>query len=532
MAISTLFAGVSIRFSLRPLREFFAFFAVNVLTFLSKSKDFNREGCKERSQSSQRNKLRHCTFRAQYLVALLVLWSSIGMAESNLVPPTAVITHVTVINPGTSSIRKDQTVVIRGEHIVAVTDTAKFVPIQMVQVIDGTGQYLIPGLWDMHVHSAFGDWFPGGRDIILPLFIANGVTGVRDMGGDIPALMQWRKETATRQIVGPRMVISGPMLDGYLPDGKLRFPSSVPVTTPESAAAAVDSLKAQGVDFIKVQSVISHDAYLAAAAEAHKQGLPIVGHVPDKVRLREVLEAGQKSVEHLMGIFEGCSTEEDKFIQGQGSLKLLLTTQDQRRCDALVKLLAQNQTWQVPTLAWQRGGTFLDQRDLKHQPLDKYVPAYWRDVTWKRFTDQMMPDLLHDPLSLRQQYFAANLKMVGAMHRAGVPFLAGTDAAPGVYIMPGFSLHDELANFVEAGFTPMEALQTATSNPAKFVGMENSLGSIEPGKIADLVLLGGDPLVDIKNTQKINAVFVNGLFLDRAALDSLLIQVEATAKQR
>ena len=472
------------------------------------------------------------SFRAPWLAAVLVLLTSLGMAQSNLVPPTAVITHVTVINPGTSSIRKDQTVVIAGDHIVAVTEAAKYQPAKNMRVIDGRGQYLIPGLWDMHVHAAFGDWFPGGRQIILPLFIANGVTGVRDMGGDVPVLMQWRKEIATNQIIGPRMVISGPMLDGYLPDGKLRFPSSVPVTTTESAVAAVDSLKNQGVDFIKVQSVISHDAYLAAASEAHKQGLPIVGHVPDKVRLKEVVEAGQKSIEHLMGIFEGCSTEEDKFIQGQGNLKLLLTTQDQPRCDVLIKLLVQNQTWQVPTLAWQRGGTFLDQRDLKHQPLDKYVPAYWRDVTWKRFSDQMMPDLLRDPLSLRREYFADNLKMVGAMHHAGVPYMAGTDAAPGVYIMPGFSLHDELANLVEAGFTPMEALQTATSNPAKFLGIERSLGSIEPGKIADLVLLRADPLVDIQNTQKISAVIANGRTFDRESLDNLLKQVETAAKQQ
>src|SRR5437588_10203637 len=172
------------------------------------------------------------------------------------------------------------------------------------------------------------------------------------------------------------------MLDGYLPNSKLRFPSSIAITTLASAVAAVDLLKKQGVDFIKVQSVISHDAYLAAAAEAHKQGLPIVGHVPDKVHIKQVVETGQKSIEHLMGIFEGCSTEEDKFIQGQGNLKLLLTTQDQPGCDSLIKLLAQNQTWQVPTLAWQRGGTFLDQRDLKHDPLDKYVPAYWREGTW------------------------------------------------------------------------------------------------------------------------------------------------------
>ena len=444
--------------------------------------------------------------------------------------PPIVISHATVINPGTSSVLPNRMVVVIDDRIVSVSDGATSEAPKHARVIDANGQFLIPGLWDMHVHSAFGDWFPGGRDIILPLFIANGVLGVRDMGGDIPVLQQWRKEIGEGRMIGPRMVISGPMLDGYLPDGKLRFPSSVAVTTPASAVAAVDSLKAQGVDFVKVQSVISHDAYLAAAAEAHKQGLPIVGHVPDKVRIREVVEAGQKSIEHLMGIFEGCSTDEDKFIKGEGNLKLLLTTQDQQKCSALAKLLATNETWQVPTLAWQRGGTFLDQLDWKHQPLDKYVPAYWRDVSWRRFNDQMMPDLLRDPLPLRQDYFTRNLQMVGALRRAGVLFMAGTDTAPGIYVMPGFSLHDEMANFVEAGFTPMEALQTATSNPAKFLGTEATSGSIEPGKIADLVLLRANPLEDIRNTRAITFVITRGRVFDRAALDQILAKVESTAE--
>ena len=473
------------------------------------------------------------SLRVALLVWFCLLFALHTTAQTKKAPVQIAITHVTVINPGTSSVRPDATVVITGDRITGVSSETEFQLPKNARVIVGRGQYLIPGLWDMHVHSAFGDWFPGGRDIILPLFIANGVTGVRDMGGDIPVLFAWRKQIAEGRIIGPRMIISGPMLDGYLPDGKsLRFPSSIAVTTPESAIAAVDSLKAQGVDFIKVQSEISHDAYIAAAAEAHKQGLPIVGHVPDKVRLAETVAAGQKSIEHLMGIFEGCSAEEDKFISGQGDLKLMLSTYDQPRCDALIALLAKTQTWQVPTLAWQRGGTFLDQRDLKHQPLDKYVPAYWRDVTWRRFTDEMMPDLLKDPLELRQEYFARNLQMVGAMHRAGVPFMAGTDTAPGVYIMPGFSLHDELANFVEAGFTPMEALQTATSNPAKFLGIESSFGSIETGKTADLVLLSANPLDDIRNTQKINCVLANGRLFDRAALDHILAEVEKSGKQQ
>jgi imidazolonepropionase-like amidohydrolase len=466
------------------------------------------------------------------LLLVAFLGSAVAFTKSADTPPI-VIAHITVIDPGTQSIRSDRTVMVEGARITAVADAASFRAPKFARVIDAHGHYLIPGLWDMHVHSAFGNWFPGGREIILPLFVANGVTGVRDMGGDLPILLDWRKQIATGVIIGPRMIVSGPMLDADLPDGKgLRFPSSIAVTTPSSAVAAVDSLKAQGADFIKVQSEISHDAYLAAAAEAHRVGLPIVGHVPDTVRLSEVIAAGQKSVEHLMGIFEGCSTEEDKFVHGQGTLRMLLSTQDPARCDALIRLLAEHQTWQVPTLAWQRGGEFLDQFDWKHPPLAQYVPAYWRDVTWTRFKEQMMPDLQHDPLALRQEYFAKNLQMVGAMHRAGVPFLAGTDTAPGIYVLPGFSLHDELANFVEAGFTPMESLQTATSNPAKFLGVESSYGSVESGKVADLVVLSANPLNDIHNVGEISAVIANGRLFLRADLDQMLAGVERAAKSQ
>lgn len=471
---------------------------------------------------------RHLTSLFACLIVLLAISSAQPQPASG---STIVIAHVTIINPGAGTVSPDQTVVITGAKITSVAPSAGLTIPKNARVLDAHGQFLIPGLWDMHVHSAFGDWFPGGREVILPLFIANGVTGVRDMGGDVPVLFKWRKQIAAGDIVGPRIVVSGPMLDGYLPGNKLRFPSSVPITTPESAVAAVDSLKSEGVDFIKVQSVISHDAYLAAAAEARKQNIPIVGHVPDHVRISETIAAGQKSIEHLMGIFEGCSTEEDKFIRGEGNLNLLLTTSDQSRCDAIIKSLVQHQVWQCPTLAWQRGGTFLDQLDWDHQPLSKYVPAPWRNVTWRRFFDEMMPDLKKDPLARRQEYFKRNLQMVGTMHRAGVPFLAGTDAAPGIYVMPGFSLHDELANFVEAGFTPMEALQTATSLPAKFLGQETSFGSIEVGKTADLMLLTADPLIDIHNTTKIGAVVANGRLFDRKDLDGVLAGVEAAAKK-
>src|ERR1700733_1924032 len=478
--------------------------------------------------------MRPSALLATFFGVALALAISIGIASAQnhdaSSPGPIAIAHVTLINPATSAVEHDATVIIEGDHIGTVLIGAMVKMPGNTRLIDGHGKFLIPGLWDMHVHSAFGDWFPGGRDIILPLFVANGVTGVRDMGGDLPVLLDWRAQIAAGKIPGPRMIVAGPMLDAVLPSGKLRFPSSIAVTTPDSARAAVDQLKSQGSDFIKVQSVISHDAYLAAAAEAHKQNLPFVGHVPDKVRITEAVAAGQKSIEHLMGSFEGCSSEEQKFIDGQGNTKLLLTTTDQKKCAALLALLAKSQNWQCTTLAWKRGGIFLDQRDLAHDPLGKYVPAYWRDVTWKRFYDEMMTELRKHPLELRKEYFARIIKIVADMRRAGFPFLAGTDSAPAIYAHPGFSLHDELANFVESGFSPMEALQTATSNPAKFFGTESTQGSVAKGKVADLVLLDADPLADIHNTRKIEAVIANGHLYDHTALDTLLKNAESAAR--
>ncbi len=448
-----------------------------------------------------------------------------------LVPPI-VFVHATVIDPGSATVRPDQTVVIDGDRIAQVGDGGRIAVPKDAHVIDAANHYLIPGLWDMHVHSAFGDWFPGGRDVILPLFIANGVTGVRDMGGDLDVLTRWRDSIMAGTLVGPRMVISGPMLDGYLADGKsLRFPSSIPVKTPDDAVRAVRSLAAQHADFIKVQSEVPHDAYLAAAAEAHRLGLPIVGHVPWRVKLDEVIAAGQKSDEHLMGLFEGCSTHEDEFIAGKGTLRLILEGYDPTRCDALLQRVAHAQLWQCPTLFWQKGENLLDLVDQDHQPLARYIPMSWRTGAWRRFSNEIIAGYGPDSLARRQEYWHRNLTMTLALHRAGVPLLAGTDAAPGVFVVPGFSLHSELAEMVEAGLTPMEALQTATSNAGRFFGRDD-VGRIAPGAHADLVLLSTDPTRDIHNTTTIVTVVANGRVFDAAGIAQLLSGVERAAANR
>ncbi len=440
------------------------------------------------------------------------------------------IDDVTIIDVTGGPPQTHRCVIVHGNRITAIVgpeDRDKAHRIDAIW-IDGKGKFLIPGLWDMHVHMVFGDWFPRGKEISLPLFVANGITGVRDMGGELDVLQQWRNEISTGKLIGPRMVISGPMLDGPQP----RFPSSIAIRTPEDGRRAVDSLKARGADFIKLQSLIPREAVFAIADEAKKQGITFVGHVPDAVRASEASNAGQKSFEHLIGIFEGSSPLEGEFIKGGKTEGKFLSTYDAKRAATLFALLAKNHTWQCPTLVWERGGNLIDQSDFAHDPRAKYVPASWKDGTWKRFTGEIIHDFNTDDLATRQRFVEKELEVVKAMHSAGVPFLAGTDTPPGVYVFPGSSLHEELQRFVAAGLSPLEALQTATLNPAIFLGMENKLGTIEPEKYADLLLLDANPLDDIRNTQKIAAVIVNGRYLPRTELDKMLQSVEEAARAK
>jgi len=460
------------------------------------------------------------------LFLLIAGLSATCWAQSSQTPVVSIV-NVTLIDVTGGPPQLHRTVIVRNGKIAEIhysTDVKGKPP--GVQV-NGTGKFLIPGLWDMHVHMVFGDWFPRGKEVTLPLFIANGITGVRDMGGELEVLQQWRKEIAAGTLIGPRMVMSGPMLDGPQP----RFPSSIAIKTPEDGRRAVDDLKRRGADFIKLQSLIPRDAVFAIADEAHKQGITFVGHVPDAVRASEASNAGQKSFEHLIGIFEGASPHEDEFLKGPKGPGKFLATYDEDRAARLFALLAKNQTWQCPTLVWERGGNLIELSDFAHDPRGKYVPAYWKDVTWKRFTGQIEHEFNTDDLATRRRFVQKELEVVLAMHRAGVPFLAGTDTPPGVYIFPGFSLHEELQRFVAAGFTPVEALQTATINPAKFLGLESETGTIEKGKRGDLVLLDANPLEDIRNTQRIAGVVANGRYFSRADLDKMLAGVEKAANQ-
>ncbi len=458
------------------------------------------------------------------LFALLFSLHPEAQAQARDIGPVT-LTNVTVVDVRSGETRPGMTVLIDSGRIVAIAPN-QGAP-SRGRRIDGSGKFLIPGLWDMHVHLIFGDWFPQARDVTLPLFVANGVTGVRDMGSDLEPVLAWRKAVAAGALLGPRIVTPGPMLDGPKP----RFPSSIAITTAEDGRRAVRRLKEQGVDFIKFQSQIPRAAVFAIADEAKRQHITFVGHVPDAVRASEASNAGQKSFEHLIGVFEGSSPNEDEFLTGAKGPGRFLATYDPARATSLASLLARNHTWQCPTLVWERGANLIEESDFAHDSLARYAPSAWKDSTWRRFGDQVIHEFNVDDLATRKRFVAKELEIVGLMHRAGIPFLAGTDTPPGVYVFPGFSLHDELQLFVNAGFSPLEALQTATLNPAVFLGLEQQLGAVEVGKVADLVLLDANPLDNIGNTRKIFAVVLQGRFFSRPDLDRMLAGVAAAASK-
>jgi len=430
----------------------------------------------------------------------------------------------------------DMTVVITGNRIAAIGRTGQVRIPRGVQVINAAGKFLIPGLWDMHVHFT-------ESERAFPLFIANGVTGVRNMGGNLDELLHWRTDVASGKLLGPRVVTCGPIVDG--PQPAAHGPTIV-VGTAAEARQTVDMLKQRGADCVKVYDRLPREAYFAIIEEARKQGLPVVGHVPLSITSVEASDAGQKSIEHLGSIFESTSTIEEELhrlesapepvtdpsefprrIAARG--ERMLDTYDERKAKQVFAHLVKNQTWQVPTLEFKWAQTFIDDISRNGDPRLKYIPSseqQWWSPQKNFFARYRTPEYI----VFKKKLFQKELELVGAMHRAGVPFMTGTDLS-GAYVFPGFSLHHELALFVQAGFTPMEALQAATRNPAIFLGELSSQGTVERGKIADLVLLESDPLENIRNTQQINAVIVNGRYFSKGSLRKMLADVEAAAKK-
>src|SRR5688572_2908496 len=409
------------------------------------------------------------------------------------------------------------TVVIRAGRILTIGHTGSVRVPGNAQVLSARGKFLIPGLWDMHAHT--GPW---GRDTGLSLYIANGITGIRDMGGELETIQKWRGEIALGTTIGPRIFAAGRIVDGPTPD----WPFRITVRNPDESRKAVRSLKQGGADFVKVHARLSRESYFAIADEAKKQGMSFAGHIPWTVRAAEASDAGQKSIEHLneSQLLIDCSSKQVDAKRGPGGLQQYIDTYDEEKCRALMDRFRRNGTWQVPTLVTLRTLGYLADEDYTRSPLMKYLPKEMKEF-WQAFMEMFMNRRTKDEWDTAKRVFRKDLEVVGAMQRAGVGLLAGTDAAvPSLF--PGFSLHDEVALLVQAGLSPMEALQAATRNPATYLGLLESLGTVEEGKFADLVLLNANPLQEIRNTQRIHAVVAGGRLLDRKTLDRILSQVE------
>ncbi len=447
-----------------------------------------------------------------------------------------VITNVTIIDATGAAAKPDTALVILGDRITWIGKAGDLRLPANAQVVDAMSRFLIPGLWDMHAHLMHADF--------LRLFLANGVTGIREMGGDWSQTSVLRKTVRDGRQPGPRIVAAGSYVDGPNPI----WPSSMRVANPQQGRQAVASLKQSGVDFIKIYSLLPRDAYFAIADEAKKLGIPFAGHVPFSINAAEAADAGQRSIEHLDMILRACSSYEadaGKEVQEamnkpdataavvtvmRAQARKIAETFNEEKAQSLYARMANNKVRIGPTLTVQRAISRLNDAAFTGDARRKYLPSFITD-SWNPQGDVRLKNLTPEELQAARSSFQGLLNLVGAMHRAGVEILPGTDA-PNPYCFPGFSLHEELQLLVEAGLAPMEALQAATRNAARYLGLHDSLGTIELGKIADLVLLDANPLVEITNTRKVRAVVVNGKLFDSDALEKMLADVEAAAKPR
>jgi imidazolonepropionase-like amidohydrolase len=338
----------------------------------------------------------------------------------------------------------------------------------------------------------------------------------------------------------PAIYLGSPIVDGPHP----MFPSTIAVANGAQGREVVAQQQQRGADFIKVYSLLPRDIYFAIADEARKRGIPFAGHVPLSATAAEASDAGQKSIEHLTQMALGCSAHEEEWRaaiakraaqgpigpnQNPRFLSELRAFQDydDNKAQALFARFVKNGTWQCPTLVYsQYILRFNDARFADDDRL-KYIPKSIRS-SWANMRNSVpFKDMTAEGWAASRSVFQENMKLVGRMHRAGVSILAGTD----IPALPGFILHDELALLVEAGLSPMAALRSATSNAARFMGQFDRRGTIETGKIADLVLLDKDPLADIHNIRSIQAVVLGGKLMPRGALDAMLAEAEAVANK-
>lgn len=429
------------------------------------------------------------------------------------------ITGVSVVDVEHGRIVAPQTVLIADGRIVAVDAPSKVAIPEGAERVDGGGRFVMPGLVDMHVHLFNNASHRPPNTWSFPLYVANGVTGVREMAAvpdSIATVKQWRSAVADGSLIAPRVLAAGVVAWG---------------PSPEDAAHQVDLAADAGADFIKVFSEIAEPTWRATLDAAHRRTLPVMGHVPAGVAAVAAADAGQRTEEHLMQVFEACSTIEQRTLDARRGLagSALVARRDAdeasvhaafdaRTCDRAAAALAHAGEAQVPTLVLYDVDANPRTPDFSADPRWKYLRAD-EHTRWQRAAGSLTPA----DREVGLQRWPVARRIIASLHRAGVTILAGTDA-PQPDIYPGYSLHRELELLVAAGLTPAEALRDATLAPARFLGIATDSGTVAVGRRADLVLVDADPLRDIRNAQRIEAVVLDGRLLRRSALDALLAE--------
>ena len=451
------------------------------------------------------------------------IWTS-GHAAPAPEQPVVAITGVSIVDVEKGRTTGPRTVLIADGRIAAIVEPSQAHIPAGAERVDGRGRFLMPGLVDMHVHLFNNFSRRPPNTWTFPLYIANGVTGVREMAAEPASILivnGWRDAIAKGSLIAPRILAAGVVVYG---------------SSPEDAARQVDVAADVGADFIKVFSGVPESNWRAILEEAHRRSLPVMGHVPAGVSLLASAAAGQRSSEHLMQAFEACTTIERSVLEERRGLAgdelvarrdaqeaRVLDAFDQPTCDRVARALASSAQAEVPTLVLP----FVESKPTDPKPESDQRWQYLRAderVRWLR--------VLQDPSSqdhaLAMRRWTVARKIVASLHRAGVQVLAGTDSPmPRVY--PGFALQDELALLVESGMSPRDALRAATLAPAMFLGIADKTGSVAVGKRADLVIVDGNPLFDIRNARRIRAVLLDGRLLTRSALDALLADAAKSA---
>jgi len=469
--------------------------------------------------------------RVLYGLGLVTLLASCTRRPTKLEIYDVVINHVTVVDVVTGQLLPNRVVAIsRGKIVeVAPADQDSYAA---KQYVNGNGRYLLPGLWDMHVHFRGGDSLIAANKKSLTLFLAHGITTVRDAGGDLTSsIMQWRREMEAGPLAGPRIFTSGPKIDGP----QAYWPGSLEVETPAQIRTALDSLKRLRVDYVKIyDSKISGEAFLNTISLAQRRGLKTTGHMPYSVTLAEAVKRGLDATEHLYYVFKACSSKEDSLTalvraslrtpKPLGLFAVLPAVYDTYSPAAAARifaLMAKHHTAAVPTLHIGVTLAGLSENDHRLDTLRAYIDPRIQATYARRLASarQQSPAARAFGQKLEAKFFS----LVPLMQAAGVPILAGSDSgAFNSFIYPGASLQEELVLLVQAGLTPLQALQAATINGARFMGVAGRTGTIAPGKDADLLLLTANPLDDIANIKKIDAVVSRGKAYPAPALANML----------